>query len=124
MKASGVIYASYINEASDRFGVSPALLQAMIDDNSGSVLDLPDPAIEFANIEMLKEKGGRSLSVQAHLVPKYNILAAAWYLSSVNEMFGSEPYAVSQFYGEGPRGKVRAAKIISGPYKRRVRQWS
>jgi soluble lytic murein transglycosylase-like protein len=125
VRASGVPYADFINEAASKFGVSPALLQGMLDIDDRFTFDLPEPAVQYALDLARSELGGAAQQVSdASLQPRANILAAAWFLSNVLEMRGSEMDAISYFYGNTPRSRIKAARIVSGPYERRRRQWA
>lgn len=122
--ASGVPHADHLNEAASRYGVNQALLQGMLDIDGLDVFDLPAPAVEYADAISRSSGGIASQETSGHQQPRWNIMAAAWFLVEVNEMYGNQTEAVSQFYGGGPRGRIKAARIIAGPFERRRRQWS
>lgn len=123
--AEGVPYADHLNEAASLYGISPALLQGMLDIDGLSVFDLPDVAVEFALDFVRRMAGGATAQgVMADKDPRANIHAAAWYLSNVHGMYGSESAAIASFYGGGPVANLKATRIVSGPYERRRRQWA
>lgn len=121
--ASGVPNAAYLNEAASRYGVSQALLQGMLDIDGLTMFSLPAPAVAFADQLALKEDGTAQTLLGSEQA-RWNIIAAAWFLSEVHVMYGSQSEAVSQFYGGGPQGRVKATKIVAGPFEKRRRQWA
>ena len=122
--ASGVRYASHINEAYSLFGVSPALLQGMLDYDSVDLFDLPEKAIEYANAYAQQYGGSSYQARDAKYEPRFNIIAAGWYLYQMLEMYGSDGEALSMFYNGGPVGRIKATRIICSTYEKRKRQWS
>lgn len=123
--AYGVPHADHLNEAASKYGVDPALMQGMLDFDGLDVFVLPGPAVEFALDFLRQYAGGAALQGSlADKDPRANIMAAAWFLAGVHELYGNEGRTLAEFYGGGPIAKLKAVRIIASTYERRRRQWS
>lgn len=124
MIARDVPYATYLNKAADTYAVSPALLQAMIDDASPRMPELPELARKYA-IDYARSLGIETENLEDGVQhPESNIMAMAQWLAYVFGRLQNQWQAIEEFYGGGPKGRMAMLHIASGPYERRRRQWS
>lgn len=119
MIALGVPHAATVNKASEMYGVSPALIQGILDVADPSLPTLPAAAVDYAK----QYAAANDIPGDATLSAEAVIMAIARYLWTAFSFYGGQWRAIEQFYGGGPRGRIAMIHLSSGPYETRRRQW-
>jgi hypothetical protein len=105
------------------YGVAPAVLRAILDFLGTDVFPLPDAAQQMA-IRHAKANGRATPQnnggVNDH---ESNYLAMAWYLQKLRAAYGGDWTPVARYFGDGPVGEQKAARVARQFYPVYERRW-
>jgi len=124
MIATGVPYANELNTANALYGVSQAVLQAMLDYEGVYLFGFPDERMRNYAREYARIAGkADDLNDSGALWPQANIVSTARYLQALRDRYGSGWTAVAVYYGGGPVGEQIATRIARLHYPAREAAW-
>src|SRR5690606_12683377 len=111
MYARDVPHAAVINTAADTYSISPALLQALLDEAYPLMPALPALARQYA-IDYARELEIDTADLDEGVQhPEANIMATARWMTYMFGRVQNQWAVVEEFYGGGPRGRMATVHL-------------